>query len=800
MLKGLHTRRLILCGVSVLATVGFAQAPRARSVEAAQSGDNAGIGDIVVTAQKRSERISDVPLSITAVSGDQMAKQGISTTADLVKVTPGLTYTESPSGLPIYSIRGIGFYEDTTAVAPAVSIYTDQVPLPFAVMAAGASLDLERVEVLKGPQGTLFGQNSTGGAINYIAAKPQKTFGAGADLTYQRYNEIDAQGYVTGPLAPGLTMRLSGRTEQRMDGWQRTYVPGDDRRLGKRNFMTGRLLLDYEPSDRVKFELNVNGWKNKSDTQAAKFIAYAPIIPATSINANPAQLAVLPTYPVAPSDPRAAEWDPNVRLKRNDGFYQVSLRGDFTVADDVVVTSISAFGKLDFDEPVDSDGTAFSDIYGDTLVKAKTFTQELRIAGSNIERVKWMIGGSYEHDKANEDRVFTNFNGSNAFINIGIPGLNPTFQNFIESNHQKITTKAVFGSLDYELTSKLTAQGSVRYTKQDRTFHGCLFDTGAGDLSGLFSFLSNLAHGASGPALFNPVIAPGQCVTLDDNFNAVSDVPSKLNQDNLSWRVSLNWKPDRDTLIYGNVTKGYKAGSYSTLPASRVSQLLPVPQESVLAYEAGFKLSLIDRTLQLNGAAFYYDYKDKQILGTVDTGFPFGGLPALVTIPKSKVQGLEVDMTWRPISALRFSGAATYVDSKIKSHGPRVGLPFDPFSNVVDFQGEAFPNTPKWTLLGDVEYDFSVGGDLNAYVGGSANYRSKTNALLGDAPLLDIKAYTLVDLRAGVETADGKWRFQVFGRNVFNKSYPINVTHGVDTVTSFSGMGAVYGATISLRM
>jgi len=178
-------------------------------------------GEIVVTAQKRTERANEVPLSITAVSGDQLLKQGISTPADLVKVTPGLTYTESVSALPVYTIRGIGFFDDSTADSPAVSVYVDQVPLPFAIMTEGASLDPERVEVLKGPQGTLFGQNSTGGAINYVAAKPKDHFSAGADLTYARFNEVDAQGFVTGQLADGLTFRLADRAADR---WLATYL------------------------------------------------------------------------------------------------------------------------------------------------------------------------------------------------------------------------------------------------------------------------------------------------------------------------------------------------------------------------------------------------------------------------------------------------------------------------------------------------------------------------------------------------------------------------------------------------
>src|SRR5712671_6528265 len=140
-------------------------------------------------AEKRTERLADVPLSITAATGDQLVKQGVNEPADLEKVVPGFTYRLSQNGTPVFQIRGVGFYDEQVAVAPAVTIYVDQVPLPYGRMTECSSLDIERVEVLKGPQGTLFGQNATGGAVNYIAAKPTNSFAAGGDLAYGRFNE-----------------------------------------------------------------------------------------------------------------------------------------------------------------------------------------------------------------------------------------------------------------------------------------------------------------------------------------------------------------------------------------------------------------------------------------------------------------------------------------------------------------------------------------------------------------------------------------------------------------------------------
>lgn len=183
-------------------------------------------GDIIVTAQKRSERLLDVPLSITAVSGEALQDRQINSPEQLEQVVPGFTYQKSSFGAPVFTLRGIGFYNLSASVSPAVSIYLDQVPLAYSAMAQGAALDLERVEVLKGPQGTLFGQNSTGGAINYISAKPTSHPAAGFDLTYGRFNAVEAQGYISGPITSTLKARLFARYESR-DPWQRGYAPND---------------------------------------------------------------------------------------------------------------------------------------------------------------------------------------------------------------------------------------------------------------------------------------------------------------------------------------------------------------------------------------------------------------------------------------------------------------------------------------------------------------------------------------------------------------------------------------------
>ena len=732
--------------------------------------------EVTVTAQKRTERLSDVPLSITAASGEQLAKQGISDPTDLERVVPGFDYQKSTYGAPVFAIRGIGVYDTFIGMSPTVTVYVDQVPLPYLAMTQAAGMDLERVEVLKGPQGTLFGQNSTGGAINYIAAKPTKELQMGADATYGRFDEFDTNAFISGPIADGLQARLSVRRESRGDWQESESRPNDG--LGKRDFTAARLLLDWQPADAARFEVNLNGWWDGSDTQAAQFEAFSA---ARSPGGYPEATLALSQRPPAPQDARIADWDADNAFKVNNQFYQASLRGDFDLAEKLTLTSISAYSHLDALERVDTDGTDFNDFTYGLAAHIDSLSQELRVAGKLGDRTDFTLGGNFQHDIVDDDDI-GDFDATNA-------GVGPArYQNFINRADQNIITRAGFAALDFKLTDTLTAQGSARYTSQTRDFRGCLLDPGDGKLANGIDFLRFLATGQ-----FNPA-APGSCVTVDNAFNTLPIVRDSLDQNNVSWRTGLDWKPADETLIYANATKGFKAGSFTPLPAVFASQLTPVTQESVLAYELGFRMSPLQRTLEISGAGFYYDYRNKQILG-YKSFTAFGNLPALQNIPKSSIRGAELQATVLPLKGLRIAAGASYIDSRVDNS---IIAP-DPFGNSIDLKGEAFPNAPKWQFLSDAEYDFSVSNALSLFVGGDVKDRTSTNAAFGNSDATRIPAYALVDLRAGVQSKDGVWRVQLWGRNVFNRYYLLNVSHVTDTVAATTGMPATYGITVSAR-
>jgi len=758
-------RKTILIGLlSVLAgTEQIAVADEAEEESAASS----QLAEVIVTAQKRAERINDVPMSIAAVTGEQLDKQGITGVSDLVKIVPGFTYQPSDYGTPVYTIRGVGQKDVAIAVSPTVSVYVDQVPIPYSAETLGAAFDLERLEVLKGPQGTLFGQNSTGGAMNFIAAKPTRMFQAGAEATYGRFNEIDAQGFLSGPLSDTVSARVAVRTEQR-DAWQESQTRRDE--LGVRDFTTGRLLLDWNPADAWRIEFNANGWVDKSDTQAAQFVAYVPTVPTGYKDFA----ATLSSYQPAPDRARIADWDPNTHLRRDDHFGQLSLRADWDISSMATLTSITAWSHFKEDAPVDTDGTYLNNFLFTIHAGITSLSQELRLAGrAGGDSIRWMIGANYQKDTTGDDQ-----RGHYTASNSGIGPLR--YHDFINSNHQKLDVKAAFASLDYRLTDTLTAQGSARYTKSNNDFRGCLFDTGAGDLAAAFSLL------ASSP------IAPGACVSLDPTtFAPVPIVAKSLDESNVSWRVGLNWKPEEGALYYVNATKGFKAGTFPTVPGLFPNQFDPIRQESVLAYEIGFKRELLNRSLQLSGAAFYYDYRHKQLIGYITTAF--GNLPGLVSIPKSTVKGAELNFTWKPLTSLTLSAGATYVKSEVTDHF----VSNDPFNNQVDLKGESFPNTPKWQATADAEYDFPISGALGGFVGASGSYRTDSPAAFGNSPTYVLHAYGLLDARAGFE-ADN-WRVEAWGRNVTDKFYVQTVTHVVDTVARVVGMPATYGLTVSYR-
>ena len=302
---------LALCGVSAMAVMfagpALAQSTQAPADNAASRGrdaqaTSATVQELIVTAQKREENISDVGMSIQAESGDRLNKLGIRDTSDLQKIVPGFQSTPTYYGTYVFTIRGVGFQDTSLAGNPTVSVYSDEAPLPFSVLTNGATLDLERVEVLKGPQGTLFGNNATGGAINYIARKPTDHWAAGADVSYGRFNDFDASGFVSGPITDTLSFRAAARINQ-SGPWQKAYFVRKGDEFGGKDFLNGRVTLEWRPTDAIKASLTINAWQDKGYTQNGQLFGLAVLSPLAPL------APAIRNYPLAPHNNRAADFN-----------------------------------------------------------------------------------------------------------------------------------------------------------------------------------------------------------------------------------------------------------------------------------------------------------------------------------------------------------------------------------------------------------------------------------------------------------------------------------------------------------
>lgn len=699
-------------GVACLVPAGTALA------QGSTSGASSNV--IVVTANKREENLNDVGLTITAIGSEALQNRRVASLEDVASIAPGLIYTPSTNNTPIFTLRGIGFNESSIGVYPAVSVYVDQIPLPFPVLASHSAYDLERIEVLKGPQGTLFGQNSTGGAINYIAAGPTETLEAGGDISYGRFNAIEGNAYISGPLGDAAGFRLA-MTGKNSDDWQRSFT--QDLTNGSESYIAGRLTLDVEPSETINLRFTANGWKDKSDPQAQQLIAvheqqgqggdrsndapqlvdpvrnafHPPLIPGGAS----AQL----TYPFPTLDARTADWgacelDPNTAPAnaggvsdaseatctqfgpRNDReFWQVAMRADIEIGS-LTLTSLTSYAEFDQDSRFDGDGMSLVgfDIQ-QGIGSIETFNQELRLANDPNSRIRWVIGANYEDSKTREDQVLrywanTNYFAPNLYINHSGVILEQNIENW-----------AVFGNLEFDVTDRLTLKASGRYTDSKISAYNCGYTAENGNVNKLF----NILGGALGGNVFDP-IAPEDCYTLNnvgsspaDLANIPSDVTvtspvqygnlglgipgipfqATLAQDNVSWRVGFDYDVTDDVLFYANVSRGYKAGSFPALAAAAYTSALPVVEEEVTAYEAGVKAGLMNGALQFNAAGFYMDYRNKQVKGKL-FDLIFGTLDTLVNVPKSRIYGFEADVTARPTDGLTISAAVTYLDSKIQ--------------------------------------------------------------------------------------------------------------------------------------
>jgi iron complex outermembrane receptor protein len=679
--------------------------------------DARGLEEIVVTAQRREESAQSVGIAMSVLSGQSLADKSIAYINDLQNAVPSLQVEPAfGSSQPQFRLRGIGFIDYTSNNTSPVGVSLDGVAFALPIQTQGQLFDIDRVEVLRGPQGTLYGRNTTGGEINFISNRPTAETHAGFSLEYGSHNEVNAEGFVSGAIADGLSGRLSVATEQG-GAWQRNRVTGQS--LGDKDKVAVRGQLQWNPSEALNFRLGLHWAQDKSDEQGLYLLKPFPFIP-----------GVTPAVP-ADTSRYATGWALNPTFAKLIGINADSKPGlnnsnngaDLTADIDfggAKLTSITAYNKLIRREYGDWDATEFDDSDEFLNSDLNVFSQELRLASTGTGAFQWVTGVFYSNEDLHE-----NFYSD---LTNRLGGITVT------TYEQVANSVGVFAQGNYKITDQFKVTLGVREDHETRELKGL----NTAFLPGVPSF--------TGGAL-------GGSIT--------SNLPSG--------KFELDYTPVADTLIYGSISRGVKSGGFTAHNTLSAPAADPFEPEKLTAYEVGVKSDLT-HTLRVDASVFHYRYRDQQILGKVFDDASQSFIGRFVNA-NSRISGGEVDLQWRPIEALSVSQYAGFVEGYYTSK--LLNSPIDPTQPAVDYNGQP-ESFPKWSYGGDLSYTWNIGAySLTAESNYSFHDTYSQFFLLGSNDFT-IPKYWLANANLSFSPAPGApWTVTLWGRNIFDKSYDI---------------------------
>lgn len=648
-----------------------------------------GLEEIIVTAQKRAESAQDVPITMQALSAEELRDRGVASAADVIAALPNLTSNATSDINVGFTIRGVGTNNYHGNVSRAVGIYQDEVSMSTPFSGVLGVYDVERVEVLRGPQNTLFGRNTTGGAINYISRQPRpgEGFDGYLEATYGRYAQRDMQGAIGFDLGSSVAARLSFQTINR-DGLFHNLSTGD-KKFGDKERHSGRAQLAWEPTDDTRVLLNYHIGLNRGESLGNKGNGL--------LNADGTLCSEIDLvgnfrrrnncfdrggFGTAPFNPSTDDWHHiyNVSSTRADVDIQggfLRFEHDFSAATFVSITSYDVT-DVQFADDASATNTFQFTPFQDS--RYSQFTQELRLMSTGEGPLR-AIGGLYyfteDLEQATNVRRFVNNAGTTAF-------------NILDQTDEDIS---IYGQLEYDLHPSLTITAGVRYTDNEKEADS-LFGVAVTPFTTIptNTFISRemverLTENAPetcppGPPGVDPVTGrpfggPPPCrLPLLHPRQSTHEVGGKL---------GLAWRFTDDAMLYGHYSRGFKSGGFDTraLAAFSGNVETPVEPETLDAYEIGVKSELLDSTLRLNASAFYYEWSDLQTFATINS------VPGFYNIPTAELRGLEVELNWVPADGWLVQGGMGYLQTEITDVGDLAG--------TID-EGHELPNSPELTF------------------------------------------------------------------------------------------------------
>jgi len=684
--------------------------------------------EITVTAQKRAQDVLDVGGTLDVVGTTELAERRVEQVRDLAALSSNLDIKEQvPGAMPVISIRGVGLDDFSSTNNPSAGIYIDEVYQASLAQMSFDLFDIERVELLKGPQGTLYGRNSTAGALNIVTAKPSSAgFAARAAAGVANYKTYDLEGMLNIPLSDTLALRFAAKTIQQQEGFWFNRRIGRD--IGRRDLWLGRVQVRWTPNDALDVNLKVEGQRSRSELGQGEFFGQfpSPKAPGAPCPGSP-RCSDFFGYVDLDGDPFTGDWS-------GDNFYDidqfgVTLKADYKLGW-ATLTSVTGYGNFARSFYVDTDATPLRQTDFIQTDKIHQFSEELRLAGSN-ERLEWLVGGFYSTDRV---RVFN-------------PGFLEDLFNTrsLSFADQKTSSAAAFAHGEWKLSDRLSLVTGLRYTWEEKSDVG-----GTDDLVAL----------CPGSALTG---APCGVPPI-----RIASVDAKISDTNWSWKLGLNFKPDPLTLLYASASQGVKSGGFFSGVATNSGQLAPYDPERLIALEAGWKRRLPELGLQVAASAFYYDYKDVQTF-IRDTS---GALPIqrLGNVGEAELYGADLDLTWRPrgLEGLTLQAGVGLLHTELGAFAA---------SNGVIPAGNRLPNAPEVTFNGGAQYDVAVSTDWTLRLQGSTHYSDDVFKDALNDPLLRQDSYWTFDGRVALLSAGQGWELSLWGKNLSDEQH---VAQGVN--------------------
>ncbi|WP_273240166.1 MULTISPECIES: TonB-dependent receptor [Hyphomonas] len=696
------------------------------------------LNTVTVTAQKREQSVTDVGIAISVVGEQEIRARRVETASDLVVFTPNATVKENIPGLmPVVTIRGVGLNDFNATNNPATGVYVDEISLSSLALLSSDLFDLERMEVLKGPQGTLYGRNSTAGALNIVSAKPTFDGVSGrlqAGLSNYDGRELEAVANL--PLTDALALRIAGKAIMQDEGFY--FDETRDRDVGRRDVLAGRAQVLWSPTGTLNVLLKVEGQQGRSELGSPEFFGALPTATETACP-GATGCSDFFGYTDTDGDPYRGAWSVDPEYNYDQFGATARIEADLGP---VTLTSVSGYINFsrDFASDTDAGPLRLTDFNNNDDVTQ--ISQEVRLSGTN-DLLDWQVGAFYS-----QDDVKTIYSGEMQEL------FNTTTLSLAD---QTSTSTALFGNAEWSLTDTISLVTGLRYSDETREAQNFTQDN-VSEPGG--SFLTLAPYGTP------PIVL----ASVDDEINDTS----------WSWKVGVNWKPTSSTLIYASASQGTKSGGFFAGTATSSAQLIPYEPETLVSYEVGIKGNLGSNGIGYDASTFFYDYSDVQtfIRDTV------GSIPVqrLGNVDHAELYGADLNVTYQPAM---FDGLSLNVGAGLLSS--EMGA-FEATAGRIP-EGNQMPDAPELTLNLGTAYTADLTDQLSLRFSIDGRYQSETFRDALNDPLLHSDGYWVTNARVSLYD-EGNWELSVWGKNIADEEY---VTQGVNQLGFGYGF-RVYGA------